>query len=709
MSVQRSNIGLMSGSYYMENQLINSMTKQAQSLNNVAAGRLSFLYKDGNGFPINLSFPMSSLIHVVGLKPGEAFANYVVRWTGRGSWSHVSFGRTMAPPKRTKNGTSWIGTSMNTVTTNGRLKFTIAAGGTYQSGFTIAGDGSLTDFLVCREDEEDLYDSGMRFRPAWRDLITEYNPAWMRFMDPCGGNGSVLAYFADRANKNQLVYDDGHIPANRFVSSSGVYGDLLNYSNSGSEQYSGKTASGSSGAYKHGENFFVLPSVSNTTTNCTFEVDGRGAKQIMNKGIPPIIAGARSSNRTTSFLKDSAYGLVYDKYFDKFLFGGVYVGEPWEHMIDACNVTNHAGWFTLSPYMSDACVASIAQLFVDTYKPDKVLFELGNEIWNTANADFWLTGMIMQWSQVEDGGRPEDPIRGTPIFNSPPLGKYDHGTWYGWRLKKVADIMRPIFAAAGQSPKLKIVLMSQGAMGDSIASLTSEIENKRFQNLKYAATSDVGNRAIDQTDYIGYAWYFRPNTILGDANDVGWNLITLQPQLKAAVDSYSADPTRTDGFDMLAAVWMADVNITSRLANPGRLANFDALAKKYDKQVVLYEYNQQVAAPSKQFTSGSPAWGNDGSYGGVGGKIDLFLNAFWNSSQYQSVYSEMLKAFYTLERSLSSAQFSICTGPPWLTFPRYRPVNFPNNGGDTTLAPYANWRAHAEINNATKRTIKLKN
>jgi len=140
-----------------------------------------------------------------------------------------------------------------------------------------------------------------------------------------------------------------------------------------------------------------------------------------------------------------------------------------------------------------------------------------------------------------------------------------------------------------------------------------------------------------------------------------------------------------------------------------QLANFDALAKKYDKQVVLYEYNQQVAAPSKQFTSGSPAWGNDGSYGGVDGKIDNFLNAFWNSSQYQSVYSEMLKHFYALERSLSGAQFALCTAPPWLTFPRYRPANFPNNGGDTTLAPYGNWRAHAEINNATMRTIKLKN
>ena len=135
----------------------------------------------------------------------------------------------------------------------------------------------------------------------------------------------------------------------------------------------------------------------------------------------------------------------------------------------------------------------------------------------------------------------------------------------------------------------------------------------------------------------------------------------------------------------------------------GRYDNWNTLSAEYGKQVVHYEQNHQIDAPSAAWATGGPI--NDATYGGPAGKINQFLLAFLNSAQYEQVVSGYLRAFGALSNSLSTSIFGMTTTNPWLTHPRQNPMAETSLGGTTTKPGYANWRVHELANNGKRRLV----
>jgi hypothetical protein len=624
--------------------------------------------------------------------PGSG--TYVCRWKGTGSASGGSFSSPVNS-SHTYNGFTWDGGGSNgSSVAKGRFTFTAPASLTSQ--VTITGT-SMTDFVICRLDEEADLDAGKTYRKAFTDLLAALNPIGLRFMDSQDTNVNMLSNWADRPASTKLTLHTG-----QFLNPVGDNGSGVGVI-TGTNTYAAAAYSGMPGTYQHGEIVTGRVLNSNTSTTVTLDVGGRGAKTVYTHNYMasasqpqvPTTSGADKLGRLLSTIY--SYSFIYDSYWDAWFFYGesAPVGHPIEDLVELCNVSGLPGWFCIPIYATDDFVTQFAQYLVAHYTPATVYFEYGNEIWNTANG-FPNTTRVSKWGDVTFSG-----IGSGSFANS--------SGWYGYRMAQCAALIRNVFAAAGQSSKVKIILACWGTAGNNTTDITNYNENKRFQNASFAALRGA-NAPILSADIVAYGYYYQGQTLVGfqtgSSDDAEWTTIgSAALNAKTAADDYaSGDPARMKS----ALDWCRDdftTNCTffqtNTVGSSGRMENYNTLAATYGKQVVLYETNHEFNAPSTAWAAGSPI--NDSTYGGQAGKLNDLIRAFLASPQYVQVVQQYQNYFFKRSQSLGMGLYGMCLADPWLTFPKLNPTTETTLGGDTTQTPYSNWAAWVLRNNGKRR------
>jgi hypothetical protein len=661
---RRSNLNLNFLEICREHRYINC-AKSSQRIINPTRPDF-YLDIDANHYPTKSTNGISFTVYV----PGAT--TYVVKWRGSGSLSAVSWGKAINAPKRSWNG----GGANGSLVTNGRITFTVPSNH-LASSITIKGP-TMRDLVICRLDEEEAFDAGQIFRKAFINQIRNFNPACLRFMDSQATNTSILNSWEDRPPPDLVTYQGTLYGAKRKV------GFI-----SGMNDYVAPAYGGMPNAYAHGEIIHGhLGNASNSTT-VTLDVGGRGAKSVVNEYLSdPAAAG---SNMATRLLTTVPYTFMYDAYFDKWIFNpqGASVGHPIEMLVSLCNAAGVPGWFNIPFYATDEFVAAWTKVIVDHYEPDEIFVEYGNEIWNFGYG-FPMTARAAKWGDITFPG-----IGGS--------GGGNFSGWYGYRMRQIATIIRREFGANRQVKKVQIVLASQGAAGDDTSTLANVVENKRFQNVRFAELSGV-NAPIAHADVVAFAQYYGGKNI--GWLDKTWGTFSDLSGLKAVVDDYlSGDASmisrafRWIENDFIGSGSPFEVYASN---SSGRWVNWNALARAYGKTVALYEFNHEVDAPSPAWTATHSPF-NDPSYGGQGGKIKLFLLAWLASDSYQRVVETFIKQFYSRSQSSQCSVFGMCTPDPWLTFAKLNPTRDTSLGGDSTQPPYANWRAHMRWNSGALR------
>lgn len=676
----RSVMNLDFGEFYREHRYINC-AKSGQRVVNSGAGTTYWLNIDSNFYPTTLSNPISFTIYI------PESGTYVVRWLGTGSFTATSF----AARSNSSSGVYTGGGASGSTVTNGRMTFVASADDT-SSNVTITSDGTMTDFVICRLDEESLLDAGEIFRPAFISKLQSFNPYALRFMDGQSTNRSTLRNWSDRPSVNQITYHNQQFVRANIVGDNGSgVGVIVRTDTGSSDSYAAAAYSGMPVAYEHGEIIHGRVDASNTYSSGTLNVGGRGAKTLVNEYNSALNPAGNSQERLTA---GGPRTFVYDANYDRWYFNneGAFMGHPIEMMVSLCNKASLAGWFCIPPYASDDFVTQFANYLVANYQPSTILIEYANEIWNSGSG-FPMTTRMAKWGDVTFSG-----------IGSGSGANYSG--WYGYRMAQIAAIMRPIFSSAGQSSKLKIVLACQGAQGDSVSNITNVIENNRFQNASFAALSGA-SAPILSADYVSYALYYSGNSFRW--LDSQWTSISANvPTLVTHVDNYlSGDSARIKtAFDWARDDFLASGSTYAIIsAATGRYANYNNLAASYGKQVVHYEHNHEIDAPSTSWASGSPI--SDSTYGGQAGKINQFILAFLASSQYGQVVSTYVRYFGSLSNSLATSIFGMCTANPWLTFAKKSPTTETSIGGSSIQSPYQNWKIHA-LSNGRKRRIVVR-
>lgn len=725
---QRSFLNVLFGEIYQWHPLVNCARFAQRPIPLSTSKANSLLDLTSASYPTNLSVGCSFTVYLPGNADGSS-VTYVVKWRGNAAYSHSSFGNmtSTATQDRTFGNQSWTHPSLQgdprltNQQVNGRATFALSGASGYNSLINLLGDATagtnpLTEFVICRADEEDYYDTqrqagvsaSLIFRPTTITELKAGKWAGFRFMDAWETNSSTWSDWSDRSPLEQLTLHSYRLP--RIVSGTGNAGELA-YSLTGGgtvESYS-STSGGTSGAYVHGESVNCVPLTSNTITTPTYNRDGRGTKVIQN-GLSsggPVALIATGSNPQTRLLSGTMYTLTYDANYDVWIAapGGVQSGYPIEFLCGLANAVGVPAWLCVPVYGSvsgDTGIAAGADFVTQlgnylantpNYSQSKVFIEYGNEIWNAAGTSFINTARVEKAGLIH--------------FTSPQIGTGTgaaYSAYYGLRMRQISAVLRPILGS-----KLKMVLASQGSAGDSSSILATNIENLRFQNSTYPELSG-SNAPWKFADVCAYALYSRPNSLIGDFNDIGWSSITQAATLKTLVDNWiaAADPTSTLGFDSLKTLWLADTTWQLYQNSGGRYDNWNTLAAKYGLEVRHYEDNTQFDAPSTTFCGANPPW-SDSTYGGQGGKINQFLLAFYKSAQFQAIMYAQLQAFYGYSQSVSTNLFALCGTTPWPTHAKVNPTTDTTVHGNIVAPAYGGYLAAKQWNNLTTRSIKVSN
>lgn len=172
-------------------------------------------------------------------------------------------------------------------------------------------------------------------------------------------------------------------------------------------------------------------------------------------------------------------------------------GMAIEKLVQFCNATNCDGWFCIPVSANNDFVTNFTNLLLygedangnvytstqaNPYWPPlnanlKAYIEYGNEVWNTSLGPNW--SYVTAWSNSPTGVGGGEPAQ------------------YAERVKQIGEVMKPLFAAAGQSSRLKIVLAGQMGGGPQGAGLS-------YLATKYGAPKNY-------VDAVAVAPYFGQN------------------------------------------------------------------------------------------------------------------------------------------------------------------------------------------------------
>lgn len=671
---QGSVLNLNHGEIYLDYKFINILKQGQRPIQNQDGGPLVVDWiNDINA----LHYPTEAVVGTKQLQYWPETGTYVARWTGSGSMS-------IGDATSVTNSSSGIytgGGANGSVVTNGRFTFTRARG---SSQLTLKGSANFANAVICLASEEALLDAGLKLRPRFKELITEFNPKALRMMDAQSMNLSIQGQnWDDNMPAECLSFSGTTWRPNKKVG-------LI----SGTDTYTAPSYTGMPVTYQHGEFWHGHVENSNTLTEVTMDSGGRGAKRVIGgygQDHPGTIANT-GSNSALRLIADTNYTFWYDAYFDEILFaaGGAQMGMPIEAMVDIANETGVPLWLSIPFYASDAWVLALANYLDTNYTPAIIYIEFVNEPWNSASG-------FLNYSRCKRAGGVTMGLTGS--------AKADQQGYVGLRFRQIEAIMRPVLGSG-----LKMLLAGQGAQASSEANLSAGVENVLFQNTSTSVSGTLGtpnaniggaNAPILVADGISYGLYYHGDRIAW--LDATWTTkydnppdgVTGIDDVLLAADNFALG---TRAGIMAAFMWLYDVfhdymEIITHLTT-GRFALWNDLAVEYDKPVLLYEVNHEFAAPSTSWCTGK---GISATYGGVGGKIDLMFQGFMNSPQYERIAALYLKRFYAFSKSEAFSAYSMGLGAPWQFFPLQTTTSA--LGGDTMQEGFGNWRANCNSNN----------
>ena len=520
---------------------------------------------------------------------------YVCRWKGRGSATFGSWGSKSDSSKTVASGDYAAayngGGADNSIVTNGRFTFTI--GSTLSSSMTIKSS-SMSHLVVCLASEEVAHDAGDIFQQRFLDAITDGGFGGLRFMDSQLTNINCTQKWSDQLPSSAITYHTTNFVPGRKAGLA-ASADGAAYTLAGG--YPDMPVS-----WTHGESFHFHPELSNTSAAPTIDVGSRGAKTIVNPYNAALTTSgtAGSTFAAARLLSTECYTGVYDAYADKVYISrfGHWTGKSLAMDIELCNVLNLPGWFSVQYYWDDQTIEDFAVYLCENYTPNWVKIEPDNEIWNQAGGDFIKTARYTLAAGVE----------------FPP---YNYHVWYNRRVRRIAEIMRPVFASYGRSSDLDIVLACQGSSGDDQATANFVI-SRRFdfddENNVYDYPAISGtNAAINHCNSISYGIYyqgglFSSGGVFFSPADATWcaNRHTYRSafsNLKAHIDAVLAG---TDPDAVAAAFEFMQEDLTTNsptfqsrfVSGTGRNDVWNNVAVTYDKPVCLYEVNHEIGPPT---------------------------------------------------------------------------------------------------------------
>lgn len=172
---------------------------------------------DANGYPVTASLS-NTIAGVVGLSPvlgADTTRHWVFKWAGNGGTNALPCMQ-LSGAATIYSGSSFVkdgvaSSSIFAKGTSGRIEFSWNAArlaGSVPFSF-VAGanfDGTLSDVVLCRADQESLYDAGEIFNPDWLDVIADIKPGVIRLMQWSNTNNGNVAQAISLFSQDALGY-----------------------------------------------------------------------------------------------------------------------------------------------------------------------------------------------------------------------------------------------------------------------------------------------------------------------------------------------------------------------------------------------------------------------------------------------------------------------------------------------------------------------
>jgi len=447
---------------------------------------------DANGYP-NTTLA-NNIGGAVALPSGFAgnSVNWVMKWPASCTLKFV-INNTVT--KSSSSGATITGgsNSVMTVSTTGAGRVVFAFNnysGTsfsfyFPSGF--ANSCAPGGLVLVRSTDEAAYDGGAMFTPEFVALLKDLNPKTIRPM------GWVQTGSSNITNQVQWRYRNSPTSLSWWTSQfpPGAWGGTV----SGTDTYTMSAAPDTPGSWTGGEVIQGTVTNANTSTTPTLNVNGRGAKTIVNSQGTALSAGSIAANSLATF--------VYDDLLDKVLYtsDGIMFSVPIEAQVQLAN-TLHANLWTVVPAWADDTYVSTWATYVRDNLNSALTFypEYSNEVWNFV---FPQTQWAFQRGLA----------LGFPNANNEP-----HYGWYALRTRQIMGNITSLWTTNGRSlATLKRVIAFQAFGNPSLltnpyrlqgADLSTSLGYAKYNSYVGVSYNSAPNRPIDYADVLSYATYY---------------------------------------------------------------------------------------------------------------------------------------------------------------------------------------------------------
>jgi hypothetical protein len=561
----------------------------------------------------------------------------------------------------------------------GRVEFVFesCSGGSisfyFPGGFAnSAGAGGL---VLVRKLDETLYDSetAAGLTPFTREFIAllkgpaSLHPKTIRpmgWINTGPANVTNQVQWRYRTRPNSLSWTNDQFPT-------GAWGGTVR----GTDNYVVGAAPDTPATWTGGEVIQGIVTNANTIAAPTLNVNGRGAKPIVNSQGLGLSPGSIPANSLATF--------VYDSVLDKVLYtrGGVTGSVPLEAQVSLANQAMVNLWTVVPAWADDDYVTSWAAYVRDNLNQSLSFYpEYSNEIWNFA---FPQT----QWAYQR--GR----ALGWPNANNEPL----HG-WYGLRTRQIMGRIKSLWTAKGRAlSSLKRVMAAYAIPSAVNQAQVYRLEGRDLVGTMYPKYLDYvggvdpgynvpGNQPIDFCDVLAYAPYVSGANF--PALDQHYTQAMASALQMAATNFAEGAKGATTALkwldeDIRAGKVNGAVGGQTLLAHSQRggiYLAWDAVAANYDSRrptpisVEAYEGGLESAPPSaSQCTrlgvTAPPIGGGTPTAMGCSAQLAALLSAYKNSNYGFNLTVDYFTQFIAPSHSKVPAWLTI-TGPnPWSLLP----------------------------------------
>lgn len=347
----------------------------------------------------------------------------------------------------------------------------------------------ISSLVVCRADEESIYDAGGVFSTAFKNKLIEGKFGCLRFLNWMNCNLSSVSLWANRKPLNYVFYHGYHYAPSLYAGITTNSGDT----------YSASAPSGWAGLIDKATVHVRFNATASTNTP-TLNIGSTGDIAIKNMFGDTL--GADGNNEKPAINRIAT--LVYDADLNawikvggdsSFLSQGIESGCPPEIMLQLCNELGMHPWFP-TPYLAAASPTNTANDFMSnlaTYCKNNGAswmvprFEGPNETWNT------------QFYQTQYANNKSNALWGASSINN----------WYGMVVSLLGQIVSGIYSA--DRTKYQVICGVQQALG-----LGASGSDPRLTSATYV--SHGGGAAYNWVTHVAPSTYI--GTVLSDQQQI---------------------------------------------------------------------------------------------------------------------------------------------------------------------------------------------